>query len=81
MNIEETRALFAAHAMAAIMLTKHWPVEGVAMDAWKQADAMMDEYRRMNLEREKMIKDSNEKLLEFMASQGVISSDALHPPS
>jgi len=81
MNIEETRVLFAAHAMAAIMLTNSWSVEGVAMDAWKQADAMMDEYRRINLEREKMIKDSNEKLLEFMASQGVISSDDFHPPS
>lgn len=32
MNIEETRVLFAAHAMAAIMLTNRWSVEGVAMD-------------------------------------------------
>ena len=41
MKYEETRALFAAHAMAAIMIKKPlYSEEGVAKDAWEQAEAI-----------------------------------------
>lgn len=54
MKYEETKSLFAAHAMAAIMVkTPYSSEEGVAKDAWKQADAMMDEYRRLEFAKER----------------------------